>query len=160
MSLRVLLLADQNARGCIAVLRSLVGRPGVEVHISLGAQTRPATHFSSYSAYGRLRTRTRYEVADEPRFIASLLAIRGEIGDYVLLPVGERILRWAIEHQAELSAAGVQVPTVDVTRYLAVSDKLSFCDLADAHGLPVPRREPGIPAAFTTSYVLKSAQGA
>ena len=73
------------------------------------------------------------------------------MGEFVLFPSGEQILRWMVARKRELLADGIVLPTVDLSTYETVSDKQSFVELARLHGLPAPAERPGIPDRFDSN---------
>lgn len=156
---KIIVLADQNQRAAVAIFRSLKAS-GVECLPIFSVDTKVSRTFIGRSGFCSFKGRIyRYDDSSEHAFIGSLCEISKEVGECVLFPVGERLLRWAIGRKDDLSRGGVIVPTVDLDRYLAVSNKSSFIDLAEVAGLARPRELEALPALFKHKFVVKGKRG-
>jgi len=149
-----LLLADINPRATIACLRSL-SRHGVPVHC---ATSRPGS-FVRYTRYRDSAPGVFYRTTDQATFCNSLIEIAETIGECILFPAGERILRWAVANKEMLAARGMRLPTVGIDVYERVSDKKSFVSLAATFGLCAPAEREGIPKSFDGKVVVKPRRG-
>ena len=154
--LSALLLSDVNTRASVACLRSLA-RKGVPVWCATSGRS---GGFVQYTKYRRRRALDlRYAATDAAAFRESLAEIRRRIGEYVLFPTGERLLRWAVACRESLASSGIRLPSVDLATYERVSDKQSFVVLAGRHGLAIPEERAGIPERFERRFVVKPVKG-
>ena len=151
-----LLLSDINTRASVACLRSLT-RKAVPVWCVTSGRSDGFVRFTRYRSRSALDA--RYRSSDAQAFRESLLSIAARIGEYVLYPTGERVLRWAVACRDALAASGILLPAVDLATYECVSDKQSFVALAGRHGLAVPKEHTEIPTRFARRFVVKPAKG-
>lgn len=140
----------------MACLRSL-GRSNIPISI---ATCGTGSSFVSHTRHARyIRNFVRYDSTDPESLVQSLRAIREVVGEFILFPSGEQILRWMVARKRDLAADGIVLPTVDLSTYEIVSDKQSFVELARRHGLPAPPERPGIPDRFDSKCVVKPIRG-
>ncbi len=154
----VLLLADANERASIATIRAL-NKSGFRLHIALCQERSSIFSFIHYIKRDK-HEKSLYEYSgiSEQEFINSLIKISRRIGSYILLPSGEKLLRWATKNRAQLEDNFITLPIVDFDLYELVSNKSSFLDYASRNGLNIPKRLELIPKKFDYPYVIKPAQ--
>jgi hypothetical protein len=157
--LKVVVLADKNTRAAVGCLRSL-RRAGVSVQPALSTRANPGLQFLSHSDY-RSPAPVIYREDSVDATIESFLAIRKQVGEFVLFPSGEAVLRMILTGRERLEAEGIVLPMVSLDAYEAVSNKGSFAELAAAHGLPAPPEiAGGLPTSFERPFVVKPRRGA
>ena len=147
----ILILADVNVRAAIATLRALNNKD-LSVHLCFNARAR-----TNRALYRRYTTNIPfyYDKTSEKAFINSLISIKTAIGEYILLPYGEELLRWAIKRKDDLKREGVSLPTVDFEKYILVSNKESFIDLCKNSGINVRHEIDEEWSRFKEKFVVK-----
>ena len=152
----VMVMIDTNPRGAVACMRALQRlRPRVRVIAGVRSSRSARSSFLRYSTYAASTPVVRYDDTSERAFTASLEAIRRSHGAFLLLPSGERILRWAIANRRHLARHGVRVPTVDLDTYVRLSDKLSFAHTVRNYDIEVPAVDTGLPSSWCSPFVAK-----
>ena len=159
--MKVVILADKNARASIAVIRSLsAAKVPFRIALSLGTDRDFRLSFVRYLSGDLYQHELLvYDDSDSVKFIDSLLEFQEKIGPYILFPSGEQVLRWAIAKKDELYAQNIILPTVDLNIYQAVSDKFQFVKLVKRFGLDTPKEYAEIPKVFTERFVVKPVRG-
>jgi predicted ATP-grasp superfamily ATP-dependent carboligase len=147
----ILILADANPRAAIATLRALKNS---DISIHLCFNKRSIINNIIYRRYYR-NAPLYYDQTSEETFINSLISIKDAIGNYILLPYGEALLRWAIRRKDELKKAGVTLPTVDFEKYILLSDKESFANLCSDSDIDVPQKINIDWSTFKQKFVIK-----
>lgn len=150
---QVLVLLDQNARAAIASLRALAG---AKLPLLLGVRKLGFTHRMAFGQYmSAAEAVVTYRDTHKNDFVASLIEIAHEHGSYTLLPMGERVTRWAVAARARLRQHGVAIPVGDIDAYEQLSNKGSFRSLCDSVGIKVPRERSLDPKRFEGKCVVK-----
>lgn len=148
----VLFLAGTNDRALIACVRSLYAK-NIPFHICLPKQKYSLWLVSSYKK--NILTQ-KYHSPDSPLFFKqSLENILKELGQVVLFPTGEKVIRILLSDPTWLEKTQVIFPVVDLVRYLNVSDKASFSELCVKYGIRVPRIFTGKSIKLNKPFVAK-----
>lgn len=132
--MNVLLLGDIGSRSIIATLRAL---KQYDINIYLAFNHRKIVHYATYHSYLQ-NPFLYYDSSSKNQFINSLISFRKEIGEYILIPSGEELLRWVIQYQDILMSKDIIIPTVDIETYITMSDKENFIRECQKHGLDIP----------------------
>ncbi|OQY16914.1 MAG: hypothetical protein B6I36_09655 [Desulfobacteraceae bacterium 4572_35.1] len=157
--MQVVIFADQNPRASIAALRSLCYHK-IGVYVAIKSNSKLRFSFLNYTNFIDINKRLlRYEECDEKSLVNTLYTFREQIGQYILFPSGEKILRWVIAHKNELAQAGIILPTVNLESYEIISNKQSFINISQAHGLDVPSEFTELPTTFKEKFVIKAKTG-
>lgn len=152
-NLNVLLICDVNPRACIAIIRAL-DNSGITALIGLREGSRKITTFINYVRIRKTKI-VYYNDDSKDVFINSMLKIKEQNGSYLVLPTGEKLMRWALSGKALLSAHGITIPTVSLEIYELVSNKASLLSYAKNFGLLSPPEMVDIPEVYQFPYVVK-----
>jgi predicted ATP-grasp superfamily ATP-dependent carboligase len=144
-------MADANSRAAIATIRAL---DGYDLNLFISFNSISISNKIVFHRYLKHPPLNHCNKTKDD-FISSLISIREKIGDYILLPYGEKLLRWAISEKDFLSLNGVIIPTVNLEKYELISDKESFANLCRKYSIDVPVNKKYDKTKFKNKFVIK-----
>jgi predicted ATP-grasp superfamily ATP-dependent carboligase len=128
-----ILITDGDNRSALAATRSL-GKAGHEVHVA-GIATQTLASASRYCQQSQVYP----DPASEPEgFLSAVRAICIESRIDILMPMTEVTTLLLTQHRQTLPA-GIRLPFPDFDAVAAAADKSRVLEIAQAHGVPIPR---------------------